>query len=142
MAADWLRTKHLGTDQYFFGSVLHLLIYRILPNTPEDNLTEIWALCKQYIKDHQIKVCFGGMTLSMITKPTAAHSQFPRLKGKGVEVKAFGAVLRHVWQSYHDPNDMVHKKVALALKCSVHMEELMTTHQGDWRFPPEAADAM
>ena len=29
--ADWMHIKHLGTDMYCFGSVLHLLCYSILP---------------------------------------------------------------------------------------------------------------
>lgn len=31
VAADWMHSKHLGTDQYCFGSVMHILVYEIMP---------------------------------------------------------------------------------------------------------------
>ena len=33
VAADWMHNKNLGTDQYFYGSVIFLLVYEILPGT-------------------------------------------------------------------------------------------------------------
>lgn len=31
MAVDWMHCKYLGTDQYFLGSVLFLMVYHLLP---------------------------------------------------------------------------------------------------------------
>ena len=29
--ADWMHTKYIGTDQYLFGSILWLIVYKLLP---------------------------------------------------------------------------------------------------------------
>ena len=37
VAPDWMHGKHLGTDQYVYGSILHCLVYEIMPGS--------WYLC-------------------------------------------------------------------------------------------------
>ena len=34
---DHMHCKHLGTDQYFYGSVMYVLIYHIMGDSPEEN---------------------------------------------------------------------------------------------------------
>ena len=43
---DIMHTKHLGTDQLFYGSVLKLLTHGILPRSPEKNLETVWEAIK------------------------------------------------------------------------------------------------
>ncbi len=45
---DFLHTKHLGTDCYFYGSVLKFMSHHLLPGTPEENLGTIWQQVKQF----------------------------------------------------------------------------------------------
>lgn len=33
VSADWMHNKNLGTDQYFYGSVMFMLCYNVLPGT-------------------------------------------------------------------------------------------------------------
>ena len=51
VSADLMHVKHMGTDAYFFGSVLAYLCYWKLTDTPQNNLSHIWSLLKEYNKD-------------------------------------------------------------------------------------------
>lgn len=35
---DWMHDKHIGTDQYTYGSVIKRLTHDLMPGTPEENL--------------------------------------------------------------------------------------------------------
>ena len=41
---DWMHVKHLGTDLYFYASVLCFVVYHMLQGSTEDNLEMIWHL--------------------------------------------------------------------------------------------------
>ncbi len=46
---DFMHTKHLGTDQYFYGSVLYMLVFMIMRGTVQENLDCIFQhLCKYW----------------------------------------------------------------------------------------------
>lgn len=51
VCADLLHTKHLGTDAWFYGSVLHMLCYMVLPDSPEANLNEVWTFLHRYFQE-------------------------------------------------------------------------------------------
>ena len=53
---DVMHVLHLGTYQYFFGSVLHYLTTMIMPESPQSNLAKIWTHIKTFYKDW-IKRC-------------------------------------------------------------------------------------
>ena len=48
---DLMHTRYIGTDQWFCGSVLYLLCYMIMPGTPEENCTAVFARMKRHWKD-------------------------------------------------------------------------------------------
>ena len=45
---DVMHCKHLGTDSYYFGSILVYLIHYIMPGSVDDNLETIWGEIKLY----------------------------------------------------------------------------------------------
>ena len=53
VAPDWLHCKPLGTDMYFMGSVLLLLMYSIPPLSPDANLDNVWARLLAYFWEHK-----------------------------------------------------------------------------------------
>ena len=142
VAADWLHTKHLGVDQYFFGSMLHLLVFSILPGSPDDNMQAVWGAMQQFLKDTKTKDSFSGIRVSMFSNTASPNAQFPRLKGKGAEVRNIGPALEHAFRQHMDPQSTQHKQIALGLRMSVRMEELLTTHADEWKLPPDAAREM
>ena len=48
---DIMHTKHLGSDSYFYGSVLKLLVCDILTGNKEDNLNQVFSEIKAEYKD-------------------------------------------------------------------------------------------
>ena len=64
ISPDWTHDKNLGTDMYFYGSVMHILVYQVLTGTPASNLERITAQIKAAYKAAGISVRFQNLTLS------------------------------------------------------------------------------
>jgi hypothetical protein len=73
VAPDWMHNKHLGTDQYFYGSVLWLLVYVILDDTPTNNLDGILDDIREEYANHGIASRFQNITLSNFTEEQSPH---------------------------------------------------------------------
>ena len=78
---DWMHTKHLGADQYLFGSVLMMMCHQMIPRSPEANLAMIWAELKAATKGS------GGYSEIRMNMCCPDSSHFPCLKGKAGEVR-------------------------------------------------------
>lgn len=51
VCCDLMHTKHMGTDAWFYGSVLHLLVYSMMPLAPVANLETAWAAMRSFQQD-------------------------------------------------------------------------------------------
>ena len=141
IAPDWMHCKHLGCDQYAYGSILWLLTHRIGPApTPEANMDIMWKQIVEEYKQHGIKGGYSEIRLSMFT-PTAAatRARFPCLKGKAAEVKSLAKPLLSLWGRYMDHGSKQHRTVRILLTTSVKMEHMMETHKSYFRIPSDDA---
>jgi hypothetical protein len=137
---DMMHTKHLGTDSWFFGSVLWMLTYMILPDSAADNLHVVFDFIEAWYKAHpKARTVFTVMRLSMFTVPDAPSSTYPGLKGRAAEIRHLGPPLLAAWRHFSDSSDMVHRQVEMALACSVKMEEIVDKHVEVATLPPDAA---
>ena len=95
---DWMHCKHLGADQYIFGSVLWLICFTILPGSPAQNVQILWKEIKAfYKKNPSCRSRYRGLwKLSMFVR----KSGFPKLRGKAAEIKHFSQVAVHLWKKY------------------------------------------
>ena len=132
---DLLHCKHLGTDQYFYGSVLWILIYVILPDGHADNLKTIFDHIKDQYGTLNIEQRFQNMTLNMISNKTDPPTKFPCLKGKGAECRHLGAALQPVFESYMNVDNLQHNQINIALKHSVAIERILSDYKDCFRFP-------
>ena len=48
---DWMHCKHLGVNQYFFGSLLHYICHDVLPYSPKVNCDAVCKHMLKYFKD-------------------------------------------------------------------------------------------
>ena len=65
VAPDLMHCKHLGTDQYYYGSVLKLLTHHIMTGTRAENLDAVWGeLCAAYTALGVRNRLFIGVTLN------------------------------------------------------------------------------
>ena len=63
---------------------------------------------------------------------------FPRLKGRGAEVKSLGKPLEQVFLAHMDPDDRVHRFIHLGLQYSIRMEENLDENQYEFCLSPAA----
>ena len=62
LSDDWMHCKHLGTDQYLYGSVLMMLTHNtdgrsMMEHNPGQNMTQLWTLWRIIILS---LACEGG----------------------------------------------------------------------------------
>ena len=132
---DWMHTKHLGVDQYFYGSVLMLLTHevdggRLMAGRPDQNLATLWEDMKK------APGTFGDLRLSMFV-PSAEH--FPVLKGRAAEIRNFGTPLLAAWEKYMSPRNQLHRQIRLALTASVELERILDRNTDRFVLPADEA---
>ena len=138
VSPDWMHTKHLGTDQYLYGSVLMLLTHtidgsRMMPATPSQNLAALWAEMKPACRSS-----FSDLRLSMFV-PAAEH--FPVLKGRAAEIRHFGTPLLHAWEKYMNKANRQHRQIRLALQASVTLEQILDANEDRFVLAGDSAVA-
>jgi len=136
---DLLHIKYLGTDQYFNASVLWLLCYMVLPGSAEDNMTLVWQCVERYYVSNPSGERYSNMKLSMFTDPASPKSAFPKLKGKGAEIRALTPALHVVWCKYMKRKDPQHEQIATALASSVKIDKIMEESRHLSALPADSA---
>eukprot|EP00969_Alexandrium_andersonii_P111520 4925623-Alexandrium_andersonii.AAC.1 len=129
-----MHNKHLGCDQYFYGSVLQHLCFHIIVGTPADNLAALAKHLLQYYKDHPGMDHFSEFKLKMFT----SDSTFPRLKGRALLCRNLGPALLDAFLKYKDPAVQQHREVEVALVASTRMEAILKEYEDAARLPDGA----
>ena len=99
---DWLHTKWLSTDAWFYGSTLDLLCRFILPGSYVDNLNILRSEIDGIYNELHLAEKLPKLTMGMFRPRNL--KKFPCLKGRGGMIKYFGYVLeilfeRHIMDS-------------------------------------------
>eukprot|EP00959_Pyramimonas_sp_CCMP1952_P309646 6480016-Pyramimonas_sp.AAC.1 len=100
LEADELHILHLGVLQYYLGSILWLLVYECMAGTPQENMDKIWAAVLVEYSKFPGGTEYSKLGLSSFTNPANHDKQYPRLKGRGCEVKSLLLPLQAVWLRY------------------------------------------
>ena len=64
---------------------------------------------------------------------------YPKLRGKGYELKNFGRALLCAWEHFMKPHIIIHQQILLMLKMNVKMEDLLSENKLLWVLPAAAA---
>ena len=135
---DVLHVKHLGTDQSFYASAVHLLTHYWMPADPEAALMVIYSLiCDAYAEQgtpHGDR--FPTLYPTMVKQSKA---KLPLLKGRAAKVKGFGSVLLIVFEKLMDKLDPKHHIVLKGLRLSVRIDEIMHQYAKAYRYPANIA---
>ena len=134
---DLMHVKHLGTDSYFYGSVLFFLICVHMAGTREENLVVVWSRVRTQYANNNTPHRFGSMLLSMFV-PKAG--KFPKLKGKAAEIRHLARPLMEVARGLLDLSRIEQRQILLALQCCADMEDLIDAHTDAFARPADAAD--
>ena len=73
---------YLGTVQYFLGSVLYLLVFRLVSGSPETNMRTIWARVSSLYTAHGVQNQFFTLNIASFARVDKPHESYPKLKGK------------------------------------------------------------
>lgn len=122
---DLMHAKYLGCDQYLYGSVLYILVFDVLPGSAQQSLNMVWNFMKAYYKKNCPRVRYRNFSkLTMFIR----KKDFPKLRGKAAEVKAFGPLLLQMWTAFSNKNKPEHKLIRLLLKKNVKFDETLDQH--------------
>lgn len=135
ISLDWMHAKYLGADQYIYGSIMYYLCYIFMPGAPIENLQIIWRFMQAYYKRHRIRNRYRQMCkLTMFKR----KKDYPKLRGKAVEVKAFGPVLQAFWTAHVSNTSLTHKRITLLLKKNIELDDIIDqypTRNGNFTIP-------
>lgn len=108
------------------GSVLWLLCYRMLPQSPDKNMATIWTkICAAY-KKHKVMTQYSALTLNSFVAPEQPTKQYPKLKGKGAEVKDLVLPVMDVWAEHMNKRSEHDQHVLAALRAQVEVQTLLS----------------
>jgi hypothetical protein len=117
---DELHVVHLGTSQCLLGSVLWLLVHRRLRGSPAENMAKVWGQVSRFYTEARIPTQYSTLHLSFFHDPKSPAGSYPRLKGKGAEVKGLVPALRFCWSNYKSSSEEDQwVQECLDLQCSV-----------------------
>lgn len=136
---DWLHAKYLGLDQLVYGSILSLLCYHVMApkGTPQYCLGLVWTEIQRCYKMWDTPCRYRYLNrLSMFQRRTP---QYPKLRGKGAEIKYLCRPLLSVWEKFSNPQLKIHKLIHLYLKINCEVEEMLITHKMEMSLPSEEA---
>eukprot|EP00811_Abedinium_folium_P007717 NODE_17121_length_960_cov_4.072029.p1 GENE.NODE_17121_length_960_cov_4.072029~~NODE_17121_length_960_cov_4.072029.p1 ORF type:complete len:260 (-),score=55.24 NODE_17121_length_960_cov_4.072029:131-910(-) len=132
---DELHVKYMGTDMYFLGSVLKVLVIGVMPGSPPENMKEAWADIVKFYKADKTPTQYSNFDLKSFLR----DGNDPERKGKGCEVKDILKPLVGVWQSKMDPGKHEHKLVEEALLLDVEIQDIISDYSSDFFYPPQKA---
>ena len=121
---DLMHTKHLGVDQRICGSVIWLLIHKVVEGDVAANrlqLVEELHRAHQGHGDRPPGRLTPGMYLGKISDE-GCRENYPCLRTKAAETKATLAALKIVWASHMDPQNQLHILTNLVLELSFFLD--------------------
>ena len=136
--ADLMHAKHMGTDMYFYASVLVLLCYDIMRHAPEDNCALLWMELKEIYERDKVPDRLSTLQLSMFCSVSDPHKSMPKLKPKSAESRHLDKPLLEMWLKRMDARNIRHVQIRLALESSVEIETVLNHHSTEIRLPPDA----
>jgi hypothetical protein len=134
---DLMHCKYLGSDMYFYGSVLVYMIWYALPNSKDKNMENLWECIREYYKTHAVSCQFQNLQRSMFE--ACKKSTFPCLKGKAAEIKHLGAALLHAFKTMVVEDDSWKQRIRLALQASLDIDTIIDIHPSEYCLPPHVA---
>lgn len=136
---DELHVIHLGTSMWFMGSVLWMLVFRVLEGSAENNMGEVWSRISAAYSILNPAAQYTNLGLGSFCDPSKPSGHFPKLKGKGAEVKGLVGPLLLVWQSYMSPDNEEHQLIAHALQCVLDFQTIIDESGHELFLPQDEA---
>ena len=133
--ADELHVKYLGTDAVLFGTVLFIIVDKLLHNgSLANNMAELWERLSSAYRTLGTKPQFSSLNrLSQIVKDVGKpRAHYPRLKGKGAEIKNVCGALLRVFSDVKRVGDENDAMVEQILINNLKAQDMIDLHGDDF----------
>lgn len=128
---DEMHILYLGVYQYHCGSILWLLVYRLMPNTAAENMRALWTdILEEYQSGSPCKQ-FTSLVLGSFTRADRPRKDYPRLKGSASEIKWLIGPLKAVWVKYKRPGNRYDNRVLASLNSILAIQDLIDESSHD-----------
>ena len=138
---------HIGILQYVYASILTLLVYHELPDSPQDNIKSVMQFLRHYWKLNPTPAHFRYIHLSMFS--VDPDEGYPKLKGRAAEIKHLSKGLLACWDHYRvqDPANrkyVPHLQNSLLIKKVIRMDDALYEHPPHVfpRLPDDVAQSL
>lgn len=132
---DELHIIYLGTSQYLLGSILHLLVYSIMKATPEANMDVLWTMISEFYARYQTSVQYSSLSLGSFVDLKKPHTTFPKLKGKGAEIRDIVGPIQMAWARVVPADHPAQEAVAQLLHDQVSFQVILAEHKDEVLLP-------
>ena len=96
---DCLHVVDLGIAMHVCGNVLFLLCYDgMLPHTAAANMDYLWKEIDKLYHQFDVTSQFPHLGLTNFCNPISPHADFPKLKGKGAQIRHLVPLLAVIWK--------------------------------------------
>ena len=113
---------HLGTSMYTLGSVLWLLVYEVLDETPAANMHRVWVDIVKHYKEDNVSNQYSNLGLGSFCNPDNPKEGYPKLKGRRAEVAHLVEPLCKTWGSFKRAGNECDQKVHQLLKVQIQIQ--------------------
>ena len=137
---DELHVLYLGTSMDLLGAALFTLCFKVLAKTPAENMADVWADVVYFYQQHELRNQYTNIELSSFLKDARyPRAHYPRLKGKGAEVKDLAIAARSVWQKRARPGNAEDALILEVLSTQCDIQQLVDSSSSELFMPPEDA---
>ena len=139
---DYMHCKALGTDQYFYGTVIVMIAVTFLTGPSDARLETILEKVKDYHRTHGGHSLTGlsWSRLSIGSLESLGTTGYPLLKAKADETSSCGPALLSIWSELMNRAIETQVQVEEALRHCVEMDVILRDNKHEpCLSPPEAA---
>lgn len=115
-------------------SVLFVLVYITMSGTPTENARLVWSCILQGYRSEintKNQSQLNKFELSSFVNPDAPRRRFPKLNGRGGEIKHVVNPIRHMWHTLRDPASPYTPHIDQCLDNMCNMQRVLDDTHGD-----------
>jgi hypothetical protein len=138
-SVDFMHTKYIGVDAYFYASVLTLLCYYVLPQDAQTNLNRVWKVLHANCKRPESRNGLRRLLLSTFSNKTHPFSNMPCFKAKAAAMKGLAGPLLITFKHFARecpalPSTQL-TQIMMALESSHKLDTIIDDYKEEYVYP-------
>ena len=139
---DELHVIHMGVEPEFIGSVFWLLVFKVMGGTPTRNMDTIKDMFFERCRELKTESKYSNLTISMFCDADSPSSDYPKLKGRGAEVKGALRPVAWIWDHFKNATDKYHDLITQCLQHLLDLIGILTDHSKEVFLPTPAVKSL